>query len=519
MITTNFNRFGIFILMIFALASCKSDKKIEKELKSDKFAVDSTKLEGFFAQHPDFKDYKDELYALYSKHDNRLVWFDTDGRNEFAEVLYDKARKLGSEGVTGKLPYSDKYESMFASRGNKPNLENDILISSMYFYYADKVYKGIDPQKSKDMGWYLPRPKKSLVDYLDELMKDEDLINKDETALYPMYYNLRTALHRYRKIRDSGGWGTITLPEGTKVINPGDDMPAVAQLRKRLYISGDLKSDNGSTKYDDNLVDAVKLWQKNHSVTTDGIVGPVVIDDLNIPVEMRIKTILVNMERCRWISPDLVKNEEYIMVNIPSYKMQYIEDGKTTLESRVVVGKELNKTVIFSGKISYLVFSPYWNVPNSILQEEILPAIERDPNYLEKHNMEWHDERVRQRPGNNNSLGLVKFMFPNSNNIYLHDTPAKSLFQKDDRALSHGCVRVEKARELAIKLLEDEKNWGPDKIDAAMRAGTETSHPLNQKVPVYLAYFTALADDNGQVSFYDDVYSRDERLARQLYNE
>src|SRR5690606_12328109 len=138
--------------------------------KSDKFAVDSTKLEGFFAQHPDFKDYKDELYALYSKHDNRLVWFDADGRNEFAEVLYDKARKLGSEGVTGKLPYSDKYESMFASRGNKPNLENDILISSMYFYYADKVYKGIDPQKSKDMGWYLPRPKKSLVDYLDELM-------------------------------------------------------------------------------------------------------------------------------------------------------------------------------------------------------------------------------------------------------------------------------------------------------------------------------------------------------------
>src|SRR5690606_2253465 len=117
------------------------------------------------------------------------------------------------------------------------------------------------------------------------------------------------------------------------------------------------------------------------------------------------------------------------------------------------------------------------------------------------------EERVRQRPGNNNSLGLVKFMFPNSNNIYLHDTPAKSLFQKDDRALSHGCVRVEKARELAIKLLEDEKNWGPDKIDAAMRAGTETSHPLNQKVPVYLAYFTALADDNGQVSFYDDVYS------------
>ncbi len=516
---TTISRIGIFILLIFSLASCKSEKEKQKELNSDKFVVDSLKLIAFFEQHPDFKEYQDELHALYAKHENKLVWYDTGGRNEFAEVLYDKARKLGTEGVTGSLPYSDKYESIFSKNGKKPDLSNDLLISSMYFYYADKVYAGIDPQKSKQMGWYLPRAKKSLVDYLDELMKDEDLINKDEDAIYPMYYNLRTALHRFRKIRDNGGWGTITLPEGKKVINPGDDMPAVAQLRKRLYISGDLDNDNGSTKYDDDLVEAVKLWQKNHSVTTDGIVGPVVLQDLNVPVELRIKTILVNMERCRWISPDLVKNEEYIMVNIPSFKMQYVDNGKTALESKVVVGKELNKTVIFSGKISYLVFSPYWNVPNSILQNEILPAIERDPNYLQKHNMEWHDERVRQRPGRNNSLGLVKFMFPNSNNIYLHDTPAKSLFNQDERALSHGCVRVEKARELAIKLLEDDKNWTPKEIDAAMHSGTEKSYPLNRKVPVYIAYFTAVADDDGRVSFYDDIYERDERLARHLYNE
>src|SRR5690606_22509262 len=170
---------------------------------------------------------------------------------------------------------------------------------------------------------------------------------------------------------------------------------------------------------------------------------------LNIPVSERIKTITVNMERCRWVPSSINTEKEYIAVNIPSYRLFYFRGKDTILISRVVVGKELNKTVIFSGKMSDLAFSPYWNVPKSILEKEIKPHIAQNPNYLAEHNMEWHGNSVRQKPGKNNSLGLVKFMFPNSNNIYLHDTPAKSLFSKDERAFSHGCVRVEKARDLA----------------------------------------------------------------------
>lgn len=509
-------KIGALLLLIFALGSCKNK---EKELKSEKFAIDSLKLATFFQDYPEFKVYRPNIDTLYKKYNYRYIWYDTDGRNEFAEVLYDKARKLGYEGVAGKLPYEENFAKIFSKNKKKPDITNELLISSMYFFYADKVYEGIDPQKSKEMGWYLPRTEISFVDYLDELMDDEDLLDKDEEKQFSMYYNLRTALNKYRKIRDNGGWGKIELPENVKSIKPGDDLPAVAQLRKRLAITGDISKDNGSTKYDDDLVAAVKLWQKEHSLTEDGIVGPAVLTDLNTPVELRIKTILVNMERCRWITPNLEKNDQFIMVNIPSYTMRYMKDGKTALQSNVVVGKELNKTVIFSGQMSYLVFSPYWNIPNSILEEEIKPAIERDPNYLEKKNMEWNGERVRQKPGNDNSLGLVKFMFPNSNNIYLHDTPAKSLFNQDDRALSHGCVRVEKARDLAVKILEDDKNWNASKIDDAMNSGTETNYSLKKKIPVYIAYFTAVADKDGQVRFYDDIYSRDERLAQLLYKE
>lgn len=508
---------GIAMLILFmtTIVSCKKDPAVTEA----KFTIDSLQISTFFDKHPDFDKYQKDVTALYKKQNYKYVWYDEDGRNDVAEVLYDKVNQIGLEGVAGTVPYKKELDKLFDKDRKKPNLDNELLISSMYFFYADKVYNGLDPQQSKQMGWYLPRDKKPLVEYLEELMDDTDKLKKDEDAMYSMYYNLRTALKRYREIRDKGGWGIITLPEGVKSLKPGDDSPAIAQLRKRLFIGGDLKSDNGSSVYDNELVEVVKRWQREQHVIPDGLVGPGVVSDLNVPVEYRIKTILVNMERCRWLSPDIDVLKEYISVNIPSFNMQYFRDGDLELESNVVVGKELNKTVIFSGKMSYLVFSPYWNIPKSIIEQEIQPGINANPNYLEQHNMEWNDGNVRQKPGANNSLGLVKFMFPNSNNIYLHDTPAKSLFKQDDRALSHGCVRVEKARELAIRILQDDSNWSVAKIDEAMNAGVEKNYSLKKKIPVYLVYFTALADERGHVSFYNDIYKRDEKLAAKLYSE
>ena len=240
---------------------------------------------------------------------------------------------------------------------------------------------------------------------------------------------------------------------------------------------------------------------------------------MNVPISDRIKTIMVNMERCRWISTDLTKSKELIVVNIPSYRLTYFKEGKATLVSNVVVGTALNKTVIFSGMMSYIVFSPYWNVPTSIKNKEILPAIKKNKNYLAKHNMEWKGSNIRQKPGPNNSLGLVKFLFPNSNNIYLHDTPAKSLFSQEKRAFSHGCIRVEKPKELANLILQDDPSWTPEKIDAAMNGGKEKWYTLKNKIPVYIGYFTAWVDDEGVINFYKDIYDRDNALAMLLLEE
>ena len=507
----------LFALIISAVSCKKNDGN--NSGKDSRFAIDSTQFAAFFNKHPDFKPYQAEIGKLYKKHNYKYVWYDDDGRNDFAEVLYNKAGQLDKEGVPVDLPYKNEYSALFSDDKSKPDLNNELLISAMYFFYAQKVYAGIDPQQSKQMGWYLPREKVSYVDYLDALMTDDDLIKKDEKELIGQYYNLRKALEQYRGVQTKGGWGTIALPEGTKSLKPGDNNAAVAQLRTRLFLSGDLSSDSKKTDFDSSLLDAVHNYQKRQHLKSSDEVEISLIKELNIPVEERIKTIIVNMERCRWIAPDYADGKEFIAVNIPAYFLRYVKDGKTALESNVVVGKELNKTVIFSGKMSYLVFSPYWNIPKSIIQKEIEPGIAKDKNYLEKHNMERHNGLIRQKPGKDNSLGLIKFMFPNSNNIYLHDTPAKSLFGKDERALSHGCVRVEKARDLAVKILEGDKNWDPKKIDEAMHSGKEKNYTLNRKIPVYIAYFTAWADENGNVSFYNDIYNKDAHLAKTLYNQ
>ena len=220
---------------------------------------------------------------------------------------------------------------------------------------------------------------------------------------------------------------------------------------------------------------------------------------MNVMVNERIKTIMVNMERCRWISPSLAQNKRYIVVNIPSFTLTFFKEEKPALISRVVVGKSMNQTAVFSGQMSQIVFSPYWNVPPSILRKEILPAIDKNPNYLAKNDMEWLGNRVRQRPGPLNALGKVKFLFPNSHIIYMHDTPSKTLFEQEQRAFSHGCIRVARPRDLAIMVLEDDPNWTPEKIDEAMNRAVEKTYNLKSKIPVYIGYFTAWVDREGLI--------------------
>ncbi|MFL9843471.1 L,D-transpeptidase family protein [Flavobacterium rhizosphaerae] len=513
----------IFIvgIMLLVLSCKKNNPEVHTHDDSSKdIAIDTTKFTAFFNKYPEFKNYEGEIRKLYQKH-NHYIWHEKRGFIESAEIIYDKVNQLDEEGLQRKVPYKNKIDALFTRKGRreKPNVDSELLLSAMYFYYTDKVLDGIDTSKSKQTGWYLPRERVDYVAYLDTLMQEPKLLKDGTEKLFSEYYNLKKGLKKYREIKNKGGWGKIELPENVKSLQKGDSAQAVVQLRARLAAEGYFKGNTTSNVFDDDLYKAVDNYEKSHYSEFDGKVGPQIIGELNIPVEERIKTISLNMERCRWISPDIDTLDEYIAVNIPSYRLRYVHDGDIKLISNVVVGKELNKTVVFSGQMSYIVFSPYWNVPESILEKEIKPGIAKNSNYLAQHNMEWYNngKSVRQKPGGNNSLGKVKFMFPNSNNIYLHDTPAKSLFNRNDRAFSHGCVRVQKAKELALAITKEQKGWNEGEVDKAMNASTEQYFNLEKKIPVYITYFTAWADEDGNVAFFDDIYERDNSLANLLY--
>jgi murein L,D-transpeptidase YcbB/YkuD len=515
-----------FIMIIFVLSIsltswfCDKKKDIARVTKKTAFAVsfDSSLVTSFYAKYPKLVLYKKQVTSLYEKNSFDFIWYDKKGRKETADVIYNKINNLSEEGIQAKLPYKQTLDSLLQKNEASPNIDTELFLSNYYFFYVNKTLQGIDSTKMKELEWYLPRKKQSYVGYLDSLLVDPKLMDNNEQHI-SQYYKLKTVLQRYREIEKKGGWDSIKVPAEFAKIKPGDSSEVVAKIRTRLFLTGDIAEDSGRQLYGFALQQAVLKYKKRNGFTLDKTILPRHIDEMNTPVSDRVKTIIVNMERCRWISNDLTKAKEYIVVNIPSYRLNYYKEGKTALTSNVVVGTTMNKTVIFSGMMSYIVFSPYWNVTANIIKTEILPEMQKDKNYLSKHNMEWNNGNVRQKPGPTNSLGLVKFLFPNSNNIYLHDTPSKSLFSSEKRAFSHGCIRVEKPVELANLILKDDPYWTPEKIDKAMHKGKETWYTLKNKIPVYIGYFTAFVDDEGNINFYKDIYGKDEQLAAMLVEQ
>lgn len=479
---------------------------------------DSTLIAPFFVHYPKLSYLKSEVVQLYKKNHYQHIWYDSKGVNEFAYLLQNKINNLEQEGIESPVPYKDKITSIFQDSDNlgKPEVEVELFLSSMYFYYADKVFKGLDAKKSAELGWYLPRKKQSYTNRLDSLLQNPTLINKPEKDILDQYYKLKDALQKYRNIQKNGGWDSIILPQKFKSLKPGDTSRVILQIRKRLFITNELTSDSKNNLYDSELLAGILNYKKHNGYSADSLILPIHIREMDISINERIKAIMVNMERCRWISPDLTRSKTFVVINIPSYKLTFFRNNKPELISKVVVGKAMNKTVVFSSEMNQVIFCPYWNVPPSILRKEILPAIAKNKNYLAQNDMEWHNNGVRQRPGAKNALGKIKFVFPNSNNIYLHDTPSKNLFKKDRRAFSHGCIRVARPRDLAISVLKDEPNWTLEKIDTEMNRGSQRAYNLKHKIPVYIGYFTAWVGSDGVINFYDDVYKRDARLSELL---
>jgi murein L,D-transpeptidase YcbB/YkuD len=287
---------------------------------------------------------------------------------------------------------------------------------------------------------------------------------------------------------------------------------------------------DGDTAYGPDLQEAVKRFQRRHRLEPDAVVGASAIAQMNVPVQERVRQLEQNLERWRALPRDL--GDRYILVNIPEYRLEVWDGDRVPLTMRVVVGKKDTPTPIFSDAMTYVVFAPYWNVPADIVKKETLPSVMRDPAFLERTNMEVLDRRgntidpstadlsdgggyrFRQRPGTSNSLGLVKFIFPNEFNVYLHDTPAESLFSRARRSFSHGCVRLAEPEKLAQYVLGDQPQWTADRIDQAMHSGQERTVKLARPIPVYLGYWTARVSADGLLQFSDDVYGIDARQAR-----
>jgi murein L,D-transpeptidase YcbB/YkuD len=274
--------------------------------------------------------------------------------------------------------------------------------------------------------------------------------------------------------------------------------------------------------FDAALAAAVSRFQRRHGLEVTGKVDEETLAELNVPVEDRIRQLQVNMERWRWMPASL--GDRYIMVNVPEFRLDVIEGGKTAMTMRVIVGKDQSRTPAFSDKMSYIEVNPYWNIPESIANEEILPKLDSDPGYLAREGIERVDPSqvgsgLRQPPGPTNPLGQLKFMFPNDFNIYLHDTPAGHLFAKEERLFSHGCIRIEKPFELAVYLLRDDPKWSPEALQAAIDSGENKSISLSRPLPVHILYWTAWVDGDGTVELRRDVYGHDVRLEEALAAE
>jgi L,D-transpeptidase YcbB len=424
---------------------------------------------------------------------------DPDGYHR--EALYhliERARRENEQ----KLPVGDVLGSV------------DILMTEAFIRYATDLVRGrVDPQ-STGLPWKIPRGDAPTAQLLDEIAAQGDV----QAALdrlrptVPFYRSLAGVLPRYEQAVARGGWPKVSEPA-----KPGDRGPAVAQLRARLQAEGDPAEVGLVAKaadpqlYDDGLEQAVAHAQTRFGLESDGAAGRGTIEALNVPAEERLLTLKLNLDRWRWLPRDL--GSRYFLVNIPGFDLVVMEGEREAMRMNVVVGKEGQKTPFFRDTLESIVVNPYWNIPPSIAEKEILPAIARNPGYLAQNNME-SDGRggFRQRPGPKNALGEVKFLFPNDHDIYLHDTPARHLFSEPVRAFSHGCIRVEKPRELAEYLLRTATSKPPGTYDRLRETGREQWVQLEQKIPIYIMYFTAAADPNGSAYFYGDLYDRDRDL-------
>ena len=481
------------------------------------------------------------LPRLYERRAHLPVWNQANVDQLLTAI--DRSRE---EGLTPEDYHRDgvfEYAE-FLRRGiddSERQAEYDILATDALIRLAYNLFFGKADPHELDPDWNTLRQ----VQGDDPVAFLEDALNAGKveavleglSPLQPYYRDLKAALAVYRGIEAGGGWPVV--PAGP-TLKPGMRHARVEALRRRLAATGDL-TDQASDPalFDDALVEAVRAFQKRHRMTADGAVGPATLAALQVPVRARIDQIRVNLERARWMLHDVPQT--FVVADIAGFEAGYFRAGRLIWRSRVQVGKPYRSTPIFRSNISYLVLNPTWTVPPGIEARDILPAVKRNRGYLAAKNLRVIDQQgrtvdparidwsrysgrnfpytFRQDPGPDNALGQIKFMFPNPHFVYLHDTPSKDLFERDVRAFSSGCIRVERPLELAELLLNDPDQWSLEKIRSAVDTQKTRTVTLPAPVPVLLYYWTAQGQADGSVHFKNDVYRRDPALLKALDGE
>lgn len=487
----------------------------------------------------------DEIFSFYSKREFLEVWSSSGILTELAYELRFEIRQARFDGLNPldyHLGLIDAFFTTFESNkksqvSNDPAelVDLDLLLSDAFFQLASNLERGkVDPSLLKSTWGITPKPQK--VNYSDLLTNavEQGEIRRNLEKLYPNFTIYKRGREVIRALdekskSDSLTWKPVKIDKTIKVGESNNSIPTIRERLQFWGYMGHFDSDDPKV-YDSSLFIGVQEFQRKNGMEPDGALGKNTLAGINNSPTDLINRAVVNMERLRWL-PDTVKEAEIILVNIANYRLDYINKLDTIFSSKVIVGQRYHASPIFSAPMSYIVFSPYWNIPNSIARNEIIPAVRKNSNYLSQKNMEvvtfsgqhvdpstinWSAKTfpymIRQRPGGSNSLGLVKFMFPNKYSVYIHDTPSRSLFDREDRALSHGCIRLQNPAEFAKILLSDMPGWTEEKIQEAMNRKSELIVNLNRKIPVVLVYLTFWADSKGQANFRQDIYNRDEEI-------
>jgi murein L,D-transpeptidase YcbB/YkuD len=486
------------------------------------------------------------LIRFYEKRTYQPAWFNDNNPVSHVESLMKTIREAYLEGLRPYDYHLNKIEEIFNQifHGQKeikyvdPKrlADFDLLLTDSFLLYGFHLLSGRINPETLEPQWDVDLCEIDLADVL-QIALDTSQIEKALRSLPPMYtgyISLRATLKHYRDIAAKGGWPVV--PNGL-VIRKGDNNGYIIDIRNRLKISGDLVPGlyKNNDILDDILEQALLKFQYRHGLRMDGIINRLMLAELNVSVEDRIRQIELNMERWRWLPRDL--GDRYIIVNIADFKAGLFEGGRPVMTMKVVVGKNCHQTPVFSGKITNLVLSPYWYIPRKIAIRDILPLIRKDSDYFNKHHMkvfencggklskidpktiEWgkvnannFKYRLRQDPGPWNSLGRIKFVFPNKFAVYLHDTPSQELFEKTPRTFSAGCIRLENPIELVKYLLQGDPDWTQEKIYAAINKNIEQNIPVPNPIHIHLLYWTAWANDDLIVQFRSDIYGRDKRL-------